>query len=47
MAETFTLVEAAKKVLLDRRSIRDYTPEPVADRRPGFDFGDGAASAVR
>jgi len=32
MTETFTLVEAAKKVLLDRRSIRDYTPEPVTDQ---------------
>lgn len=31
MAETFTLVEAAKKILLDRRSIRDYTSEPVSD----------------
>ncbi len=31
MAETLTLVEAAKKILLDRRSIRDYTPEPVSD----------------
>ncbi len=29
--ETFTLVEAAKKILLDRRSIRDYTDEPVSD----------------
>lgn len=32
MAETFTLVDAAKKILLDRRSIRDYTPEPVSDQ---------------
>jgi len=31
MTETFTLVEAAKKILLDRRSIRDYTPESVSD----------------
>ncbi len=31
MTETFTLVEAAKKILLDRRSIRDYTDEPVSD----------------
>ena len=29
--ETFTLVEAAKKIINDRRSIRDYTPEPVSD----------------
>ncbi len=29
--ETVTLVEAAKKIILDRRSIRDYTEEPVSD----------------
>jgi nitroreductase len=31
MTETFNLVEAAKKIILDRRSIRDYTQEPVSD----------------
>lgn len=31
MTETYTLVDAARKILLDRRSIREYTPEPVAD----------------
>ncbi|HWQ45630.1 MAG TPA: nitroreductase family protein [Longilinea sp.] len=31
MAETYSLVDAAMKVILDRRSIREYTQEPVTD----------------
>jgi nitroreductase len=32
MEETFTLVDAAMKVIQDRRSIREFTPDPVSDR---------------
>jgi nitroreductase len=32
MSETFTLAEATMKVIQDRRSIRDYTDEPVSDQ---------------
>ncbi len=32
MEETFTLVDATMKVIQDRRSIREFTPEPVSDR---------------
>ena len=32
MSETFTLVEAAMKVIQDRRSIREFTEEAVSDR---------------
>lgn len=31
MTETYTLADATMKVILDRRSIRDYTDEPVSD----------------
>jgi nitroreductase len=31
MSDTFTLVEAAKKIIQDRRSIREYTADPVSD----------------
>ena len=31
MTETYTMVEAAMKVIQDRRSIREFTPEPVSD----------------
>ena len=31
MPETFTLVDAAMKVIQDRRSVREYTPDPVSD----------------
>lgn len=31
MAETYNLVEATMKVIQDRRSIRDYTDEPVSE----------------
>jgi nitroreductase len=31
MSETYTLVEATVKVIQDRRSIREYTAEPVSD----------------
>ncbi len=31
MTDTFTLPDAAMKLILDRRSIRDYTPEPVSE----------------
>jgi nitroreductase len=31
MADTFTLADATLKVIQDRRSIRDYAPEPVSD----------------
>lgn len=31
MAELFTLAEATMKVIQDRRSIREYSPEPVSD----------------
>ena len=32
MAETYNLVDATMKVIQDRRSIRDYTAEPVSDQ---------------
>lgn len=32
MAETYNLVDATMKVIQDRRSIRDYTTEPVSDQ---------------
>jgi nitroreductase len=32
MAETYTLADATLKVIQDRRSIREYSPEPVADK---------------
>jgi nitroreductase len=32
MAETYNLVEATMKVIQDRRSIREYSPEPVSDK---------------
>ncbi|MBC7250741.1 MAG: nitroreductase family protein [Anaerolineae bacterium] len=31
MAETYSLAEAAMKIIEDRRSIRDYTDEPVSE----------------
>jgi nitroreductase len=31
MAETFTLADATLKVIQNRRSIRDYSPDPVSD----------------
>lgn len=31
MSETYSLTEAAIKIIQDRRSIRDYTDEPVAE----------------
>jgi nitroreductase len=31
MPDTFTLAEATLKAILDRRSIREFTPEPVSD----------------
>lgn len=31
MSETYSLAEAAIKIIQDRRSIRCYTDEPVAD----------------
>lgn len=31
MTEMYTLIDATLKVIRDRRSIREYTPEPVAD----------------
>ena len=32
MSETYTLADATLKVILDRRSIREYTTEPVSDQ---------------
>ena len=32
MSDTYSLVEATMKVIQDRRSIRNYTDEPVADQ---------------
>ncbi len=32
MSETYSLVEATMKVILDRRSIREYTAEPVSEK---------------
>ena len=32
MSETYTLVDAAMKIIQDRRSIREFTDEPVADQ---------------
>jgi nitroreductase len=31
MSDTFTLVDATMKVIQDRRSIRDYTDEPISE----------------
>ncbi len=31
MSETFTLAEATLKAIQDRRSIREYSPEPISD----------------
>jgi len=32
MSDTYNLVDATMKVIQDRRSIREYSPEPVADQ---------------
>ena len=32
MSETFTLAEATMKIVQDRRSIREFTPDPVSDQ---------------
>ncbi len=32
MSETYNLVDATMKVIQDRRSIREYTAEPVSDQ---------------
>jgi nitroreductase len=32
MSETFTLADATYKAILDRRSVREFTPEPVSDQ---------------
>ena len=32
MPETYSLVDATLKVIQDRRSIREYSPEPVSDQ---------------
>src|SRR5512136_1242487 len=32
MSETFNLAEATMKVIQDRRSIREFTPDPVSDQ---------------
>ena len=32
MAETYTLADATMKVIQDRRSIREFTEEPVSDQ---------------
>jgi len=32
MQETYTLADAAMKVIQDRRSIREFTDEPVSDK---------------
>ena len=31
MSETYSLIDAAVKIIHDRRSIRNYTDEPVSD----------------
>ena len=32
MSETYNLVDAAMKIIQDRRSIREFSDEPVADQ---------------
>jgi nitroreductase len=32
MSETYNLIDATMKIIQDRRSIREYTPEPVSDQ---------------
>ena len=32
MSETYTLIDATLKIIQDRRSIREYTTEPVSDQ---------------
>ena len=42
MSETYTLADATMKVIQDRRSIRDYTDEPVSEE----DIGAGQEAAA-
>jgi hypothetical protein len=39
---TYSLAEAAMKVVQDRRSIREYTAEPVSDHDLDIERGKGA-----
>jgi nitroreductase len=32
MSDTYNLIDATMKIIQDRRSIRDFTEEPVSDR---------------
>ena len=32
MPESYTLIDATMKVIQDRRSVREFTPEPVSDQ---------------
>ena len=45
MADTYTLAEATMKVIQDRRSIREWTDEPVSEEDLDDDPGSGPAGA--
>ena len=47
MADTYTLAEATMKVILDRRSIREWTEEPISEEVFTDDPGVGPAGAFR
>ena len=46
MAETYSLAEATMKVIQDRRSIREWTEEPVSEEDIGDDSGGRPSGAV-
>jgi hypothetical protein len=42
MPDPYSLAEATMKVIQDRRSIREYTAEPVSDQGLDIERGKGA-----
>ena len=42
MPDAYSMVEATMKVIQDRRSIREYTAEPVSDHDLDIEGGKGA-----
>ena len=47
MAETYSLIDATMKVIQDRRSIREFSDEPVSEHDLDMINGSGAAGAFR
>ncbi len=47
MPETYSLVDATLKVIQDRRSIREYSPEPVSDQDIDLNPRGGPPGALR